>query len=60
MLLRTWKIQKTPMELKKDTEQAFQMMAALSASTFNKTLYYHLQWGAEKIKIRSNFLLQPV
>lgn len=59
MLLRTWKIQKTPMELNKDTEQAFQMIVALSASTSNKTLYYCPHQGAGKIKIKSNFLLQP-
>lgn len=32
MLLRTWKIQKTPMELNKDTEQAFQMIVAFIVS----------------------------
>lgn len=60
MLLRKQKVRKTPMELKKDTEQAFQMTVALSASTSSKTLYYSPHQGAGEIKIKSNLLLQPV
>lgn len=60
MLLRIWKVKKTPTELKEDSEQAFQTMAALSASTSSKTVYYSPRQGAGEIRIKSNFLLQPV